>query len=327
MMLSPVHSVLWFSLLVLWASQSETEALTPDVCQGEKLESHLQDIVEEHDAKAVLSDEENFPCYLYPANVVNCSWTFPALQEGSEIFVAISVCDEEEEIRSVKSQGRYGSTSFHVPKYEDLYVILQFNISLHNKMAAYAYTYRMEEHEVLSPPDNISVSVKDGELSVTWALPSSKDTENPECFEYQLDLGDKKEGSHKNVQYELSYTEQNADPSSTYRVRMRTRMVKDCQKNAQWSDWGHVVTIEPTNKLNPLVIVSVSLGIPMILLAVLLLVRYQRVSKILFPPIPRPPPKYKHFLQKHDTFNFFLPAPSAEPVEEITEVEDTEGKP
>lgn len=49
----------------------------------------LQDIVEEHDAKAVLSDEENFPCYLYPANVVNCSWTFPALQEGSEIFVAI----------------------------------------------------------------------------------------------------------------------------------------------------------------------------------------------------------------------------------------------
>lgn len=45
--------------------------------------------------------------------------------------------------------------------------------------------------EVLSPPDNISVSVKDGELSVTWALPSSKDTENPECFEYQLDLGDK----------------------------------------------------------------------------------------------------------------------------------------
>ena len=36
------------------------------------------------------------------------------------------------------------------------------------------------------------------------------------------------------------------------------------------------VAIEPTNKVNLLVIVLISLGIPMILLAVLLLVRYQR---------------------------------------------------
>lgn len=49
----------------------------------------LHTIVEEHDAKAVLSDEKNFPCYLFPKNVVNCSWTFPALQEGTEIFVSI----------------------------------------------------------------------------------------------------------------------------------------------------------------------------------------------------------------------------------------------
>lgn len=323
MMPSPVHSVLWFSLLVLWASQSETEALTPDVCQGDKYDNDFQTIVDEHDAKAVLSDEKNFPCYLFPKNVVNCSWTFPALQEGIEIFVSISVCDEETEIESSKSQGRNGSKLFHVPEYEDLYVILQFNISLHNKSAVYAYTYHMESHVVLSPPDNISVSVKDGDLSVSWTLPSSKDTEAPECFEYELDLGNQE--SPKTVQYELFYTGQNADPSRTYRVRVRTRMVPDCQDNSHWSDWSHVVTIEPTNKVNLLVIVLISLGIPMILLAVLLLVRYQRVSiiKILFPPIPRPPPKYIHFLEKHDTFNIFLPAPSMEPVEEITEVEDT----
>lgn len=86
-----------------------------------------------------------------------------------------------------------------------------------------------------------------------------------------------------------------------------------------------------------------------------------RVTKVLFPPIPRPPPKYKYFLEKSDTFNvstlwtvntqdhishtfsnhkdvciqslkalfpvlccqFFYSTPSAKPEEVITEVEDT----
>ncbi|XP_073347632.1 uncharacterized protein [Pagrus major] len=319
MMSSSVHSVLWFSLLVLWASQSETEALTPDVClstfegdAGIKLQSTEQEPDEEW---AVLSDPKNFPCYLYLTNIVNCSWSFPTLQKDTELFISISVCPNEMEIES--SEGRVGSKSFHLPEPEDL-LILQFNISLHNNWAVYTYTYEISLHAILPPPANISASVKDGDLLVTWAAPPSD--VHTDCFEYQLDLGDQE--IPKNIKSKLSYTEQNADPSRTYRVRMRTRMLPDCEDNHEWSEWSQVVMIEPSNKLNILVIVSISLGIPMILLAVLLLVRYQRVSKVLFPPIPRPPPKYIHFLEKNDTFNIFLPAPSAEPMEEITEVED-----
>lgn len=44
--------------------------------------------------------------------------------------------------------------------------------------------------EVLSPPHNISASVKDGDLLVSWALPYSQVSSNPSCFEYQLDMGD-----------------------------------------------------------------------------------------------------------------------------------------
>lgn len=44
--------------------------------------------------------------------------------------------------------------------------------------------------EVLSPPRNISASVKDGDLLVTWDLPRSRADYNPSCFEYQLDFGE-----------------------------------------------------------------------------------------------------------------------------------------
>lgn len=44
--------------------------------------------------------------------------------------------------------------------------------------------------EVLSPPHNISASVKEGNLLVSWSLPYSKVSSNTWCFEYQLDLGD-----------------------------------------------------------------------------------------------------------------------------------------
>ncbi|KAF0047305.1 hypothetical protein F2P81_000938 [Scophthalmus maximus] len=80
-------------------------------------------------------------------------------------------------------------------------------------------------------------------------------------------------------------------------------------------------------QLNTLLIVLISLGIPMILLAVLLLVRYQRVFELLFPPIPCPPPKYIHFLEKDDASSFFHPALSSKAEEEITEVEEAKENP
>ncbi|XP_070775088.1 interleukin-13 receptor subunit alpha-1-like isoform X2 [Enoplosus armatus] len=191
------------------------------------------------------------------------------------------------------------------------------------------YTIRLgneSDREVLSPPQNVSASIKDGGLLVTWGLPRSREYSNPSCFEYQLDMGDQERP--KNLTGQLSFLEQNADPCRTYRVRMRTKKMGYCLGSPQWSDWSHTVTVEPSvYRLNTLVIVSISLGIPMILLAVLLLVRHQRVSEVLFPPIPRPPPKYKCFLEKNDTSNLFHLASSAEPEAEITEVEDTEENP
>ncbi|XP_028449948.1 granulocyte-macrophage colony-stimulating factor receptor subunit alpha-like isoform X2 [Perca flavescens] len=329
MKLFPVHSILWSSLLVLCASQNETEAYNPDVCPDDHGNIIPHSPLEQgHKVEEDKVDKENIHCLFYPTNILNCSWSFPTLQKDTQIFVNISVCDDfgEGPALNLSSEERVGSLSSFLHAHEGLFVILRFNITLHDMWTVYICPFEVNMLEVLSPPPNISASVKDGGLVVTWGLPHSREDTHPYCFEYQLDMGDQERS--KTLTDQLSYTEPNPDPHRTYNVRMRTRMTSDCQQSPQWSDWSHTVTVKQSfYKLNTLVIISISLGIPMILLAVLLLVRHQRVSKVLFPQIPCPPPKYKYFLEKNDTFNVFYPAPSAEPVEEITEVEDTEQKP
>ncbi|KAM9350079.1 uncharacterized protein ABDE67_009797 [Symphorus nematophorus] len=327
MKLFPVHSLLWSSLLVLWVSQNEAEANNTDVCQEEKFPG--EPIVSGAYLKEHNVEEEECRCRFSKTNILSCSWSFHTLPKDAQLFVCISICDDETTVQSLKnsSEERVGSRSLTLVEEGtiELYVILQFNINLHDKWTVYTYVYEEGMLETLSSPPNISASVKDGDLMVTWGLPYSREINKVQCFEYQLDMGDQERP--RNVSSKLSYTEHNADPSHTYRVRIRTRIADMCQDNSQWSDWSHAVTVEPLPQLNTLVIILISLGIPMILLAVLLLLRYQRVSKILFPPIPRPPQKYIYILEKNDTFNLFHPAPKPDPVEEITEVEDTEQNP
>ncbi|XP_044074955.1 granulocyte-macrophage colony-stimulating factor receptor subunit alpha-like isoform X2 [Siniperca chuatsi] len=329
MKLFPVPPIFWSSLLVLWASQSGTHASNPDICQEnmEIDELNAQSSVEgNYIMKTAV--EGNFLCALYPTNTLNCSWSFHTLQKNAQLFVYISVCDGERTVPPPShnsSEERVGSRSLTLSDYQSFHVNINFHITLHDKWTD--YTFRYDEHmlEVLAPPEKISASVKDGSLLVTWGLPHSREYSNPSCFEYQLDIGDQERPKNLTGQ---SYKEPNADPSRTYRVRIRARRKYECQLSPQWSDWSHTVMVEQSGyKLNTLVIISISLGIPMILLAVLLMVRHQRVTKVLFPPIPRPPPKYKCFLEKNDTLNFFHPGLSAEPEAEITEVEDTEQNP
>ncbi|XP_018532967.1 uncharacterized protein LOC108883890 isoform X2 [Lates calcarifer] len=247
---------------------------------------------------------------------MSCDWS-------AGMFRCWCICDGEIGVDSLSSVERVGSTSLTLQQHDFQSVTLKFNMSWHDGWKVYTYIYEKPELEVLSPPVNVSATVQDGHLLVTWN-PSCQ--ASSQCSEYQLDLGDQE--IHEPLKDQTSFTRMNADPTRTYRVRMRTRKNKTCFGSDQWSEWTPTITVEQSvYKLNTLLIVSISLGIPMILLAVILLVRHQRVSELLFPPIPRPPPKYIYFLEKSDPLSFFHPALPPKAEEEITEVEDTEYNP
>ncbi|KAF3850527.1 hypothetical protein F7725_012299 [Dissostichus mawsoni] len=84
-------------------------------------------------------------------------------------------------------------------------LILHFNFTLKGKWTVYASKYDLNMLEVLSPPQNISASIKDGGLLVTWGLPHSRAHISSSCFEYQLDMGDQE--TPKEMSDQLCYRE------------------------------------------------------------------------------------------------------------------------
>ncbi|XP_077391739.1 uncharacterized protein LOC144028029 [Festucalex cinctus] len=325
MKVGPVHPRVCCSLLILLAFQSETSDV--DVCQDKKSIDNLRVLSssgQNYDFVDI-DENENFHCLLYLTNLLNCSWTFPTLFREAQLHVYFSVCDHNNTVHplSLLSEEHSGSMTTVLREYEMLYVIVHFNVSLNHTWAVYSYVYNTEMMEVLPPPGNIVASLKDVDLAVTWDMPRGRANYTPSCFEYQLDVGNQEKSPIHS--YQPYYTIQNANPASTYNVRVRSRKSFACLGSQLWGDWSNTVTIEPSfYTLNIPVIVTIALGIPMILLTLLLLVRNQRVAKVLYPTIPHPPLKYKYFLEENNTFNFYHPSPSAKYEEEITVVEDTE---
>lgn len=314
MKLSPALPVLWYSFLVLQISRGELDDLNPDFCAFSS-----EDFDE---CNSMPENPEDVICVLYPKNLLNCSWSFPTLKEDAQLSVSVRVYENEilVDSRSQNSAKSVGFITWTIHDGEERTVAISINATLDDPWTCCSI-FDKDVLDITPPPTNVTASIQNGSLNVTWVVP--RENVSTECFDYQLDMGDQEK--LKEFTGKLQYIEPNAVPAHTYRVRMRTRVLHHCYGCTQWSEWSPTVIVEqPSCQLDPLVIAVISLGIPMILLAVLLFLRHQRLVKVLFPTIPRPPEKYKHFLEKNDPLNFFSPVPTTKPEEEITEVEDAE---
>ncbi|XP_077580695.1 granulocyte-macrophage colony-stimulating factor receptor subunit alpha-like isoform X2 [Stigmatopora nigra] len=301
--LGPVLS-LCCSLLICWAIQSE--ATDVEVCQDVKTINNLCVLHSPGPAHVIveIQDKENFNCYLYPTNLLNCSWTFLTLHQNAQLYVYISICDNHSTVHSfsLSSKEHYGSISIAPREYKKLYVIVKFNVSWHHKWVVYSYVFDAEMMEVLPAPGNISASVQDEGIVLKWDAPQGRANYNSRCFEYELDV----ELQEKNLinTKQVSYTLPNTDPLSTYRARIRARKLSSCLGSQSWSDWSNTIKIEHSfDTLNIMTILPIALGIPLIFLILLVLFRTQRFKQVLYPTIPRPPLKYKYFLEENNMLN------------------------
>ncbi|XP_038134834.1 uncharacterized protein LOC119779307 [Cyprinodon tularosa] len=315
MKLPPPLPALWFGFLLLWISQGDGSDL--DICM-------IADFDYEQDECGVLPENsEAVICVLYPTNILNCSWALPTLRTDAELSVSVRVLKNEELVdsRDQDSAKRVGSISWMIHEGEGLDVEVQLNLTRNGSSICCIASFEEDSLKIMPPPANVTASIQHGILNITWDVPGTMISED--CFDYQIDLGDQKQP--RNISKTLQHTEPTIVLGKTYRVRMRTRVSPNCFGCNQWSEWSPTVEVEqPSYSIDPLIITGISLGIPMILLAVLLSLRHQRLFKFLFPPIPHPPAKYKHFLEKNDPFSFFHPVPTTKHEEEITEVLDAQ---
>ncbi|XP_062383775.1 uncharacterized protein LOC134071170 [Sardina pilchardus] len=257
----------------------------------------------------------NASCILEKQKNLNCSWDSSGLPGHAQYSISYLFCSEEDMVleRDKKHvQGSYLHTL--IPDQTDS-IILLLNVSFPDTWYIQTQHWKVCTVEKLDPPQ-VNVTIQSNQLYLEWDLPKSGSTENPTCFEYELKVNDEV----RTFSNKLNYTEPNTDPTQKYKILMRVKMASDCCDSLFWSDWT-VLDLDKSAEV-PLhiqirLIIVIALGLPMILLAILLFCKFQRVFDRLFPPIPGPSIKIKGLLEKDITSQVM----SHKCVEEVTEVD------
>ncbi|XP_062866696.1 interleukin-5 receptor subunit alpha-like [Trichomycterus rosablanca] len=238
-------------------------------------------------------------CMIYKWKL-NCSWSTHTLPKDADYSVSTRLCSSKVEqnldctINSTKERVECQGFVFN-----NRSMVVQVNITIPGYWYVFSKRLLQSNIEKLDPPRNISTQIKSNNLELRWSLPDNIGSFNDDCFDYELKINN----DNVVVKGKLEYNKPNIDPTSRYVIQIRTNLNKKCGDPIYWSEWSEDVVVEPSeqsNKLNVGVIVSIALVLPMILLAFLLVCKFQRLTEKLFPSIPNPPEKIKTFFEEEN---------------------------
>ncbi|KAL4608809.1 interleukin-5 receptor subunit alpha-like isoform X1 [Arapaima gigas] len=256
---------------------------------------------------------KNLSCILYNNSNLNCTWVTLDLPVGAQHSVTViqqrknTSCDCFTNLNGTVT-GCHGK----IDSYGDTAV--QINVSFPNFWYIHKEEFDLKDIEKLNPPHNVTALVKSDNLVITWDPPTVL---RHKCFQYQIEINNEL----TDVLEHTTYMKPNLALDKKYLIRVRVTKTSFCRENNIWSDWSETVEVSVAQKpfeLNGLKIAAISLGIPMFLLAVLLVCRQSRIMAILFPTIPSPSIKVKQLL---DT-EVMVQVMQSKYTEEINEVDN-----
>ncbi|XP_060754700.1 interleukin-5 receptor subunit alpha-like isoform X2 [Neoarius graeffei] len=268
------------------------------------------------------SNISKITCLIYNGNALNCSWSTDSLPEDTQYSASFFQydpsndsalnCDSERSKKLVECQGQINLDVF------DTDITVKANISINGDWYIICQSYDPVDIEKLNPPENITTFINSTNLEIRWMLPITYFSPKPSCFIYHLKINDE----DIKLEGDLEYIKKNIDPTKSYIIQIRTKQDHTCAKTEFWSDWSKPVVINPSksnSQLDIIVIVSITFVLPMILLAILLICRFQRLTEKLFPSIPNPSKNVQMLLEKND-FDQAIPPKQREECAEILDV-------
>ncbi|KAK3510830.1 hypothetical protein QTP70_022773 [Hemibagrus guttatus] len=297
-----------------------TELMTidvPDSCSEERA-TVIQTMDNENHINSSISEIQ---CEIYNENILNCSWSTDSLPEDAQYSASLHFydrtqslyCVSESSKKVVKCQG-----TVYILNDDDMSV--EVNITINGYWYIICQNYEPVGIEILSPPQNITALKKSGNLEIQWLQTRSCCSKQNKCFNYEVEINN--ETVKVDFKNTLAYNLTNFEPTSRYTIRIRTKQLDECGGNSQWSDWSRALVVNPlgdTYQLNAGVIASIVFVLPMILLAFLLVCKFQRLFDKLFPSIPNPSRNVQMILEKN-YYNQDMPPKQCEEGAEILEV-------
>ncbi|XP_063050061.1 uncharacterized protein LOC134444796 [Engraulis encrasicolus] len=268
----------------------------------------------------------NVSCVLDMQNHLNFSWNGGSSTGHAQYTISHLLCQDDEAVDMVQEEG-VDSTFYTAlidsepPPSNDEHVLLRVNVSTVLPWQWQVHTQKWMTCSILKlDPPQMNVTVQSDKLLVQWELPRARRRMAAHCFMYQICINEQV----YSFDSKLSYVVPELDVYRSYEFKMRVKIHDNCCYSNVWSDWTPVTEvgplISPSTKGGGVlesgvhigVVAAIALGLPMILLALLLLCRIYRVVDKLCPPVPGPSMKIKGLLERDDLVQQIMPQKSIE---------------
>ncbi|XP_039338923.1 interleukin-5 receptor subunit alpha-like isoform X2 [Mauremys reevesii] len=156
--------------------------------------------------------------------------------------------------------------------------------------------------EKVNPPRNVTVSLKQNNLLITWEMPVSSFIK--ECFEYQLYIYNWKMDYQQILETEFNDFNLSIDDTCRYSVQIRANHQSWCSEGF-WSNWTEPLYIGKNQPRTPVdskaytVLIALIVFVCSTALLTAIICRKYHLWSRLFPPIPTPQNSLKNlFLNK-----------------------------
>ncbi|XP_045851555.1 granulocyte-macrophage colony-stimulating factor receptor subunit alpha-like isoform X2 [Meles meles] len=189
---------------------------------------------------------QNFSCFIYNANFMNCSWTKGrAAPDDVQYFLYIR---DSKKRREIECPHYIEDWRTHVGCHlEDLSGLTSYNYFLVNGTSQrtgiqfFDSVLSWKKIEIYSPPNNISVLCNESHCLIHWEKPKTRFKLSNMEFKYQLDIQRKSNKENSENQpievpgnWENSYNFPSPEPRPKHTVKIRTSDAR-IQKWGAWS--------------------------------------------------------------------------------------------
>lgn len=280
-----------------------------------------QAVILNHETR-INSSLTEIECFIHNVNLLSCNWSTDSLPEDAQYSASFQFCSTTEDHPlncTSESSQKLVECQSRVKMMDEMgdSVAVKVNISINGYWNIFCQLYDLPKIEKLDAPENITTVIKSTNLEIQWSQPRSCCTQIPDCFIYEVKIND------ETVEVDmLAYNKTNFEPTRSYTIQVRVKLSDFCANTPDWSDWSEAVVVSQSRNiyhLNASVIASIAFVLPMILLAILLVCKFQRLFDKLFPSIPNPSKNVQMLLEKNE-FNQVIPPKQSEEGAEILQV-------
>ncbi|XP_074839415.1 granulocyte-macrophage colony-stimulating factor receptor subunit alpha-like isoform X2 [Carettochelys insculpta] len=233
---------------------------------------------------------ENFSCVIYNMSFMNCTWNAGRdAPEDTQYFLFLQYTREEDALPCPHyirdALGRHIACSFQnvtVVKH-NIYFLVNGS-SKESEIQFYDKYIKLYDIEKLPPPLNTTVNCSEDQLKcrIQWKSPqlSHSDGNIDHCFEYQIDIQNKKTNANPNENSnELRtvqvphFTFENYHVKNMYTLRIRAKG-HGCQISKNWGEWSEPIEFgnpDDAVLMDTIILLLIALGTILLALSVFFL--------------------------------------------------------